>query len=93
VHLFVSSSGVTFLRAPRGWGERLPAYLVVCGAGRCRPEDSWALAVMGACAWGHVATARHLAGEHFLIRHILKAPKASIREVMDELHLSGLNPY
>ena len=62
VHLFVSSSGVTFLRAPRGLGERLPAYLVVCGAGRCRPGDSWALAVMGACAWGHVATARHLAG-------------------------------
>jgi len=26
------------------------------------------------------------------IRHILKAPKASIREVMDEVHLSGLNP-
>jgi len=26
------------------------------------------------------------------IRHILNAPKASIREVMDEVHLSGLNP-
>jgi hypothetical protein len=26
------------------------------------------------------------------VRHILKAPKASIREVMDEVHLSGLNP-
>jgi hypothetical protein len=26
------------------------------------------------------------------IRHMLKAPKASIREVMDEVHLSGLNP-
>jgi len=62
VHLFVSSSGVTFLRAPRGLGERLPAYLVVCGAGRCRPGDPWVLAVMGACAWGHVATVRHLAG-------------------------------
>jgi len=23
---------------------------------------------------------------------MLKAPKASIREVMDEVHLSGLNP-
>jgi len=26
------------------------------------------------------------------IRHMLKAPKAYIREVMDEVHLSGLNP-
>jgi hypothetical protein len=26
------------------------------------------------------------------IRHMLKASKASIREVMDEVHLSGLNP-
>jgi hypothetical protein len=50
------------LRAPRGWGERLPVHLVVCGAGRCRPGDPWVLAVMGACVWGHVATVRHLAG-------------------------------
>jgi hypothetical protein len=26
------------------------------------------------------------------IRHMLKASKASIREVMDEVYLSGLNP-
>jgi hypothetical protein len=26
------------------------------------------------------------------IRHILKGPKASIREVMDEVYLGGLNP-
>ena len=52
VHLLVSSSGVTFLRAPRGLGERLRVHLVVCGAGRCRPGDPRALAVMGACARG-----------------------------------------
>ena len=50
------------MRAPRGLGERLPVHLVVCEAGRCRPGDPWVLAVMGACAWGHVATVRHLAG-------------------------------
>src|SRR5260370_22065538 len=56
VHLLVSSSGVTFLRAPRGLGERLPVYLGVCEAGRCRPGEPWALAVMRACASGHLAT-------------------------------------
>ena len=55
--------GVTFLRAPRGLGERLPVHLVVCGAGRCRPGDPWVLAVMGACAWGHVATVFRAGGQ------------------------------
>ena len=50
------------------------------------------------CPWSRSRTVdvgsdfKHVQKSTSCIRHILKAPKASLREVMDEVHLSGLNP-